>query len=115
LSSNQIRSFIKHYLIDELIIATTKLPSKRKNEIVDFCLDNKIEVFTVPPLKNWINGQLSTKQLQNVKIEDLLEREQIKIYNEILFKQLNNKTVLVTGAAGSIGSEIVRQLIAIQT
>lgn len=110
-SSNQLESLLKQCLVDELIIATTKLPSKRKNEIVDFCLDNKIEVFTVPPLKSWINGQLSTKQLQNVKIEDLLEREQIKIYNEILFKQLNNKTVLVTGAAGSIGSEIVRQLL----
>ncbi len=110
-ASNQIEVLVKQYLIDELIIATTKLPSKRKNEIVDFCLDNQIEVFTVPPLKNWINGQLSTKQLQNIKIEDLLEREQIKIYNEILFKQLNNKTVLVTGAAGSIGSEIVRQLL----
>jgi len=110
-SSNQLEDLLKHYLIDELIIATKKLPSKRKNEIVDFCLDNKIEVFTVPPLKSWINGQLSTKQLQNVKIEDLLEREQIKLYNEILFKQLNNRTVLVTGAAGSIGSEIVRQLL----
>jgi FlaA1/EpsC-like NDP-sugar epimerase len=110
-SSSQLEVLLKQYLIDELIIATSKLPSKRKNEIVDFCLDNKIEVFTVPPLKNWINGQLSTKQLQNVKIEDLLEREQIKLYNEILFKQLNNKTVLVTGAAGSIGSEIVRQLL----
>jgi FlaA1/EpsC-like NDP-sugar epimerase len=110
-SSSQLEIMLKQYLIDELIIATTKLPSKRKNEIVDFCLDNKIEVFTVPPLKNWINGQLSTKQLQNVKIEDLLEREQIKLYNEILFKQLNNKTVLITGAAGSIGSEIVRQLL----
>lgn len=110
-SSGQLEVLLKQYLVDELIIATTKLPSKRKNEIVDFCLDNKIEVFTVPPLKNWINGQLSTKQLQNIKIEDLLEREQIKIYNQILFKQLNNKIVLVTGAAGSIGSEIVRQLL----
>lgn len=109
--SSQLEILLKQQMIDELIIATSKIPSKKKNIIVDFCLDNKIEVFTVPPLKNWINGQLSTKQLQNVKIEDLLEREQIKIYNEILFKQLNGKTVLVTGAAGSIGSEIVRQLL----
>jgi FlaA1/EpsC-like NDP-sugar epimerase len=110
-NSAQLEGLLKQYAIDELIIASTKLPSKRKNDIVDFCLDEKIIVFTVPPLKNWINGQLSTKQLQNIKIEDLLEREQIKIYNEILFKQLHGKTVFVTGAAGSIGSEIVRQLI----
>jgi len=110
-SSSDLELVLNNYQIDELIIASNKLPSKRKNEIVDFCLDKKITVYVVPPLKNWINGQLSTKQLQNVRIEDLLEREQIKIYNEILFKQLNNKTVLITGAAGSIGSEIVRQLI----
>ena len=61
-SSVQLEYLLKNHLIDELIIATTKLPSKRKNEIVDFCLDHKIEVFTVPPLKNWINGQLSSKQ-----------------------------------------------------
>jgi FlaA1/EpsC-like NDP-sugar epimerase len=66
-SSSELEVLLKQYLIDELIIATTKLPSKRKNEIVDFCLDNKIEVFTVPPLKSWINGQLSTKQLQKCK------------------------------------------------
>ena len=113
-SSDGIFQLLKQYLIDELIIATSKLPFKQKNEIVDFCLDNQIEVFTVPPLKNWINGQLSTRQLQNVKIEDLLEREQIKIYNSILFEQINRKTILVTGAAGSIGSEIVRQLLQYQ-
>jgi FlaA1/EpsC-like NDP-sugar epimerase len=110
-ASSQLKAMLKQYLIDELIIASTKLPSKRKNEIVDFCLDNKITVFTVPPLKSWINGQLSTRQLQNVKIEDLLEREQIKIYNNILYEQIHSKVILVTGAAGSIGSEIVRQLI----
>lgn len=110
-ATDQLEGLLKQYMVDELIIASTKLPSRRKNEIVDFCLDHKITVYTVPPLKNWINGQLSTKQLQNVKIEDLLEREQIKIYNTILFEQIHNKTILVTGAAGSIGSEIVRQLI----
>ena len=110
-ASNQLKVMLKQYLIDELIIASTKLPSKQKNDIVDFCLDNKITVFTVPPLKSWINGQLSTRQLQNVKIEDLLEREQIKIYNNILYEQIHSKVILVTGAAGSIGSEIVRQLI----
>lgn len=110
-SSSQLEELLQIHLIDELIIATKRLPSKLKNQIVDFCLDKKIEVFIVPPLKKWINGQLSSKQLKNIKIEDLLEREQIKIYNEILFKQLNAKIVFVTGAAGSIGSEIVRQIL----
>jgi FlaA1/EpsC-like NDP-sugar epimerase len=110
-SSINLEVLLDKFLIDELIIATSKMSVKRKNEIVDLCLERKIEVFIVPPLKKWINGQLSSTQLLNIKIEDLLEREQIKIYNEILFNQLNNRTVLVTGAAGSIGSEIVRQLL----
>jgi FlaA1/EpsC-like NDP-sugar epimerase len=77
---------------------------------VDLCLENEIKVLTLPPVRSWINGQLSSKQLQNIKIEDLLEREPIEIHNEIISEQLRGKRVLVTGAAGSIGSEIVRQI-----
>ena len=53
--SANIKKLLKDFAIDELIIATTKIPSKQKNDIVDFCLDQKIGVFTVPPLKTWIN------------------------------------------------------------
>ncbi|MFN9998718.1 MAG: UDP-N-acetylglucosamine 4,6-dehydratase family protein, partial [bacterium] len=70
-----------------------------------------IKVLNVPPLDTWINGQFSARQLQTLKIENLLEREPIKINNEEIGHQLKNKRILVTGAAGSIGSEIVRQLL----
>jgi FlaA1/EpsC-like NDP-sugar epimerase len=73
-------------------------------------LENDIKVLTLPPVRSWINGQLSSKQLQNIKIEDLLEREPIEINNDIICDQIKGKRVLVTGAAGSIGSEIVRQI-----
>ena len=101
---------LKQEKIEDLIIATHNIPPDRKNKIVDLCLERDIKVLTLPPIRSWINGQLSTEQLQNIKIEDLLEREPIEIHNDIIGEQLRGKRVLVTGAAGSIGSEIVRQI-----
>ncbi len=96
--------------IDELIIAAENLSIEKKNEVVDVCLDKGIKILLTPPVKAWINGQLSAKQIHKVKIEELLERPPIMINNEIIENQLANKRILVTGAAGSIGNEIVRQL-----
>jgi FlaA1/EpsC-like NDP-sugar epimerase len=100
--------------INELIIANFSISPARKNEIVDYCLDHNIKVLNVPPFESWINGEFSTRQLQMLKIENLLERDPIKINNEAIGHQLKNKRILVTGAAGSIGSEIVRQLLKFQ-
>jgi FlaA1/EpsC-like NDP-sugar epimerase len=97
--------------IDEIILAVFTLPPAKKNELVDYCLDHDIKVLNVPPLDKWINGQFSARQLQTIKIENLLERDPILINNEEIAKQVKGKRVLVTGAAGSIGSEIVRQLL----
>ena len=108
--ASEISSFILQEKIDDLLIASENLPPERKNKIVDFCLEHDIKVLTIPPIQSWINGQISSKQIQNIKIEDLLEREPIVIHNDDIMQQLKGKRVLVTGAAGSIGSEIVRQL-----
>jgi FlaA1/EpsC-like NDP-sugar epimerase len=97
--------------IDELIIASFSIPTKRKNELVDFCLDHDIKVLSVPTYDRWAEGKFSSNQLQSIKIEDLLERDPIVINNNQIRSQIKGKRVLVTGAAGSIGSEIVRQLI----
>jgi FlaA1/EpsC-like NDP-sugar epimerase len=97
--------------IDELIIASYSLPTKRKNEIVDFCLDHDIKALSVPPYSKWAEGKFTSRQLQSIKIEDLLERDPININNNQIKSQIKGKRILVTGAAGSIGSEIVRQLI----
>ena len=69
-----------------------------------------LKVKIVPDVKQWIDGDLSIGQIQDVKIEDLLGREPIQIDNPVLFDEYNNKVLLVTGAAGSIGSELVRKL-----
>jgi FlaA1/EpsC-like NDP-sugar epimerase len=97
--------------IDELIIASLSITPKRKNELVDFCLDHDIKVLSVPPYSKWAEGKFNSNQLQTIKIEDLLERDPIIINNNQIRSQIKGKRVLVTGAAGSIGSEIVRQLL----
>ena len=108
---NAFKEMILIQPIDELIIATYTLPTKRKNEIVDFCLDHDIKVLSVPPYSRWAEGKFTSRQLQYIKIEDLLERDPISINNNQIKSQIKGKRILVTGAAGSIGSEIVRQLL----
>ena len=109
--TSELSKLIRNLDIEEIIIAAFSLPTSTKSDLVDFCLEHKIRITTVPPINHWINGHFSTKQIKKVKIEDLLDREPILLYNEIITDQLKGKTVLVTGAAGSIGSEIVRQVI----
>jgi FlaA1/EpsC-like NDP-sugar epimerase len=111
LSFNEFKEMAAIKPVDELIIATYTLPTKRKNEVVDFCLDHDIKVLSVPAYSKWAEGKFSSRLLQSIKIEDLLERDPIQINNNQIKAQIKGKRILVTGAAGSIGSEIVRQLI----
>lgn len=97
--------------IDEFIIASFSISTKKKNEIVDFCLDHEIKLLNVPPYTQWSDGSFAARQLRTIKIEELLERDPIQINNQQIRSQIKGKKVLVTGAAGSIGSEIVRQLL----
>ncbi len=97
--------------VSELIIAIQRISRERKEQIVDLCLRAGVQVKTVPPANDWVNGALSLKQIQNVKIEDLLEREPIKLDQDRIADQIHGQVVLVTGACGSIGSELVRQVL----
>ena len=96
--------------IHEVIIANFGLSSERKNELVDFCLNHDIHVLTIPRYNQWSNGAFSAKQMKKIRIEDLLEREPIQIENQQMLQDIKGKRILVTGAAGSIGSELVRLL-----
>lgn len=109
--TNDFKKLFEEHNIDDLIIASTNIPPQLKNKIVDICLQHDVKVLILPPVRYWINGQPSAKQLKSIKIEDLLEREPIEIHNDLINDQIKGKRVLVTGAAGSIGSEIVRQLV----
>ena len=105
----ELKNVVIEDKINDILIAGNISPD-RKNDIVDFCLENNIKVLTLPSVPNWINGHINTQQIHQINIEDLLEREPIEIHNDIIGAQLKGKRVLVTGAAGSIGSEIVRQV-----
>jgi FlaA1/EpsC-like NDP-sugar epimerase len=94
----------------EVILAIDEIPIKRKNEIAETFLKKGIVIKTIPSINNLINGDFQTDQIHSIKIEDLLERPTINLNINKIQKELTNKVVLVTGAAGSIGSEIVRQL-----
>ncbi len=97
--------------VELLIIANKNISKEKLNYLVDTCLAQGIRVQQVPPIQQWLSGKLVTEQLRDINIEDLLEREVIKINNEKLNSELKGKKIVVTGAAGSIGSELVRQLI----
>ncbi|MEN8139369.1 MAG: nucleoside-diphosphate sugar epimerase/dehydratase [Bacteroidota bacterium] len=97
--------------IKEVIIAIESIDSNKKNDIVETCLNNGLKVRIVPSVEKWVNGELNPNQIQEVNIEDLLERPAIVVDNHYTKEELKDKVVLVTGAAGSIGGEIVRQLI----
>ncbi|MFD1550972.1 polysaccharide biosynthesis protein [Putridiphycobacter roseus] len=108
--SAKLPALIKELEIKKLIIAIKNIDGKHKREIIRICIDNDVEVLNVPDPKTWINGEFSTGQIKPINIEDLLGRAPIKLNKDNLFDEYSNKVILVTGAAGSIGSEIVRQL-----
>ncbi|OFX88363.1 MAG: polysaccharide biosynthesis protein [Bacteroidetes bacterium GWF2_33_16] len=97
--------------VEKLIIASEIITTTEKQEVIEKCLQANIKVLSVPDINTWINGELSFNQIKEIKIEDLLERPPIVLDINNIRKTLLNKCILVTGAAGSIGSEIVRQLI----
>ncbi|AUC22226.1 polysaccharide biosynthesis protein [Polaribacter sejongensis] len=104
------KQFIEKHAVDEVIISIQNIKSNRLLAITDKFIDLDIDVKIVPPLSKWIDGDLNANQIRQIKIEDLLDRAPIIIDNPIVQREVNDKVILVSGAAGSIGSEISRQL-----
>ncbi len=111
ISFKKLENLLTKNDVAHLIISVQNISADRKKSLIDLCLNYDIKVLNVPPVKDWLNGELSFKQIKKIQIEDLLEREPIKLSVEKIQNQINNKIILITGAAGSIGSEIVRQVI----
>ncbi|MCC6250861.1 MAG: polysaccharide biosynthesis protein [Bacteroidia bacterium] len=109
--TDELDSLLENMDITFIIISSVHIPASKKQILVEKCLKYNTRVLNVPPIANWINGQLSFKQIKKIRIEELLERDEIVLDKEKILTQLKNKIVLVTGAAGSIGSELVRQII----
>lgn len=109
-NADQLQRLLEEEEVNELIVAIQEPVKDNLDKVVELCLANGISIQKVPSARSWINGEFSTKQLSKVRIEDLLGRRPIVLNEEKLSKELEGKVILVTGAAGSIGSGIVRQL-----
>jgi FlaA1/EpsC-like NDP-sugar epimerase len=104
--------FVDNYEGLQVIMAINNIGLQAKRKISDVFLDRGVVVKTLPPVDKWVGGEFAINQIHNVKIEDLLGREEIQMNNKRISEEMNSQSIMVTGAAGSIGSEIVRQLIA---
>ncbi|MEX1189117.1 MAG: nucleoside-diphosphate sugar epimerase/dehydratase [Bacteroidia bacterium] len=110
-SASDLSEILINQNVKLLIIATETISPARKQHVIDICLSNNTRIYNVPPVKRWINGELSFKQIKKIDVKDLLEREPILLDTKLISENLFGRTVLVTGAAGSIGSELVRQIL----
>ena len=108
--NSDISEIAKKIDVSSIIFAGNTLNAEERFSLVKDCLENDIKVFNSPLVINWSEKTTVTDQLKSLQIEDLLNREPIKLNDQVKAKKLANKTVLVTGGAGSIGSEIARQV-----
>jgi len=97
--------------VEALIIADKGLTKDERSAIVEECLEYNYKVYTIPLITDWENQEEISKNIKSFEIQDLLERKPIVLDMKLISSKLFGKTILVTGAAGSIGSEIVRQII----
>ena len=104
------KDFIKKNKIKVMIIAIPSLDKERRKEIIEKGLALDLVVKTIPAFTQWVDGEITTSQIEDIKIEDLLGRNPIQLGKENVTREIKDKVVLVTGAAGSIGSEICRQI-----
>ena len=102
--------FIARHGIEVMIVAIPSLSEERNKEIIEQGLELGLTVKSIPSFDKWVDGKISSNQIQDIKIEDLLGRKPIILGKSNVIRKINEKVVLVTGAAGSIGSEICRQV-----
>ena len=101
----------KQTIPPQILLAMGAISPKKKTEITDFFLQYHVSVKTIPTVEQWIDGRLNSFQIRDIRIEDLLGRSPIQLENQAIREQLNDQVVMVTGAAGSIGAELIRQVL----
>ncbi|HSI76785.1 MAG TPA: nucleoside-diphosphate sugar epimerase/dehydratase [Lunatimonas sp.] len=109
-SLDELDTIIKHKNPTDLIISTLSISPERRKEVIEASIEKELHVFTIPPVNQWVSGELKTDEIREVNIEDLLGRKSIKLKNEKVIQEMKGSVVLVSGAAGSIGSELAIQI-----
>lgn len=104
------KGYLSKNKIETLILAMKPVTLEKKSNIIHKAINLGLEVLDTPEVDKWLSGQKQTRKFQRVRLEDLLGRDPIKLNLGLIKEGLNNKVIMVTGAAGSIGSEMVRQL-----
>ena len=108
---DQLPAFAARHAIHEVLIAVRSATGKQMQRFVDICADANVKFKTVPPPQDFLNGRIDVSQFRDVRLEDLLGRDPVEIDLESLRRQIEGQILLVTGAAGSIGSELCRQIL----
>lgn len=108
--TSQLEKLLTENDVQRVVVAIQKPDPLKRAAVVETCLKHRVEVQQVPSVKSWINGEFSTKQINKISIEDLLGRKPITLSQDKIATELNHKVILVTGAAGSIGSGLVKQI-----
>ena len=106
----QVKEIVEKENVDEIILAMANVDKARKSEIINICKKTKCKLKTIPGIYEIIDGKVDIKKIRDVDIEDLLGREPIKVNMEEMSGYIEERTVLVTGGGGSIGSELCRQI-----
>ncbi|EJS00702.1 polysaccharide biosynthesis protein [Bacillus mycoides] len=109
-TANNIKDIVEEYSIEHIIIAIPSLSRNQINEIFERCTKTKAKTQIVPMLEDLLDGKVSVNEFRDVQVEDLLGREPIQLDDAGIGEKIAGKTILVTGAGGSIGSEICRQV-----
>lgn len=107
---NKIRSVCFENKVEEIILAIPSADLDTKKSIINICKDTECKLKTLPGIYEMIDGNMNFSKLRDVNIEDLLGREEVRLNNENINKYIKDKTILVTGGGGSIGSELCRQI-----
>jgi FlaA1/EpsC-like NDP-sugar epimerase len=108
--SQNLHQLIAHKKIDEIIIATKSMSSHTKSAFIEDMMQYKIKIRELPSIEKWFANNFNLNQLESIKINDLLGREPINLLNQEVQKMCEEKVIMITGAAGSIGSELVRKI-----
>ncbi|PID23869.1 nucleoside-diphosphate sugar epimerase/dehydratase [Sporosarcina sp. P7] len=109
--TKNIQQLVDMHYIDKIIIAIPSMGKQQMTELMKRCIETGVKTQTIPRIEDLMTGKVSVKDMRDVKIEDLLGRDEVQLDMHAIEKKLTGKTILITGAGGSIGSEICRQVV----